>query len=165
MAEPKKLLAIDIDMTLADNLARLRICVGADNRIDYARFFQSELVLGDSVIPGSRQALELLRTRYELCFLSARPVNIESLSEQWLYSHKLRSVEEKVVHVGNSSAKVAWILNQQNFACLIDDCKYDYQSGKPKLNEDILKQLDARDIPYVIFQGEWSDVCKTLLSA
>jgi hypothetical protein len=152
---------VDIDMTLADNTKRLQVCLRPDKTINYDCFFAADKVLADEIISDSRETLGVIRENYHLVFLTARPKQLIYETKKWLLENNLYQEGDELIIVDSPKDKLSFIkIKSDQIYLYIDDFKYDYQSGQPKISDYVLPKLDEWSIPYVIFNNNWSEIAK-----
>lgn len=103
--EKKRIVTIDLDMTIADHRKRLRAAC-RDGLIDRDILFAEELIAQDRVIAGAVDALSRIRRNYRIIFLSSRTKRVTGATKKWLRRHKLFKAGDRLIVV--NSEKERW---------------------------------------------------------
>ena len=155
----QKQVFVDVDMVVADNRARLMANVDASGAIRYETYYAPDIVQQDIALPNAQVSLEIIRRDFSITFLTSRPTRVHSATREWLREHKLRTDTEEVLFVKTPLEKVPILQNSLDHLYLfIDDCKYDYQSGNPKVDERFVNALQESRIPFFLFDSNWPEV-------
>ena len=160
----KSVVTIDLDMTVADHRKRLkRACHGGG--IDRSVLFSEDLILSDKVIAHAPAALRAIRKNHSIVFLSSRTASVASATEKWLKKHKLMSQNDQLIVVGSETEKLQHFRRlKPRLYAIIDDFKYDFQSGRPRLSARVLPHLLSFDVFVIIFDNNWRRIVKTYFS-
>jgi len=154
----KLLVAIDIDMVLADNRPRILGNLKEDGSIDKTHFFDAGSVMKDLPIEEGAEKLREIRKKYGLIFLSARPKIIESATLEWLKKYHFLEDGDMLKLVDTSEAKIAELLKLgRSLYLFIDDLMFNYQ-GIPKPQEHIIAALKEAGVPFVEFRQNWPEI-------
>lgn len=157
----KSIVTIDIDMTLADHRKRLkRAC--REGEIDKSVLFSEELILSDKVISHAPAALRAIRKNYSIVFLSSRTKSVTAATERWLKKNKLMTRSDQLIVVGSETEKLQHFRRlMPRLYAVIDDFKYDFQSGKPRVSSHVLPHLLSFNVFVIIFDNNWRRIIKT----
>ena len=146
-------------MTVADHRKRLkRACNGGmlDRKV---------LILSDRVMPHASAALREIRKRYSIVFLSSRTSSARSATKRWLEKNKLLARGDRLIVVGSEIEKLKHFKRLlPRLYAVIDDFKYDFQSGKPRLSSRVLPHLLSLDTFVIVFDNNWRHIIKTYFS-
>ena len=154
----KKIVAVDIDMVVCDNLVRLMRNLTPERRVDHPNFYRESEMDTDVVIEGAVEALKKIRMEYKIVFLTARPNNRSDYTHIWLTKNNLMKDGDDLVVVDKQENKIPVLLEMgENIYTFIDDFKFNYQNS-PQYNEPVLESLKKNKIPYVIFEGDWKSI-------
>lgn len=157
----KSVVTIDIDMTVADHRKRLkRACRGGS--LDRDVLFSEDLILSDKVIAHAPAALRAIRRNHSIVFLSSRTKSVTAVTEKWLKKNKLMGRNDQLIVVGSEKEKLRHFrrLGSRLYA-VIDDFKYDFQSGKPRISSRVLPHVLSLDAFVIIFDNNWRRIIKT----
>jgi hypothetical protein len=157
----KSFVTVDLDMTVADHRRRLKkACVGGV--IDRDVLFSASLILEDKVIAGAAAALMQIRKHHSIVFLSARTRRVSGVTKKWLQRHKLFKPGDRLMVVDSEAEKLKCVkrLLPELYA-IIDDFKYDYQSGRPRLSNYLLPELLNLNAPVIVFDRNWRHIMRT----
>lgn len=148
-------------MTVADHRRRLkRAC--QDGVLDRRVLFSEELILSDKVIAHAPAALRAIRKRHAIVFLSSRTKAVTEVTEKWLKKNKLMTSEDQLIVVGSETEKLQHFRRlRSRLYAVIDDFKYDFQSGKPRLSSRVLPHLLSFDVFVIVFDNNWRRIIKT----
>lgn len=148
---------IDIDMVVANNLERIISSLDSNKKILKESFFLSDRVMADKLIAGSVEAIRLIRKNNKIVYLTVRPIIIREVTKNWLVNMNLLEENDSIVFVEDQMEKVKHIAKDTNSrVLLIDDMRYDYQSGIPKLNLEFILEMDKQKLRYIIF-SDWKN--------
>lgn len=160
----KSIVTIDIDMTVADHRARLlrACCEGGLNR---RVLFSEELILSDKVMAHAPAALRAIRKNHSIVFLSSRTKAVANVTKRWLKHNKLMTPQDRLIIVGSETEKLQHFRRlMPHLYAIIDDFKYDFQSGKPRLSSRVLPHLLSFQAFIIIFDNNWRRIIKTYFS-
>jgi hypothetical protein len=160
----KSIVTVDIDMTLANHHKRLmRACRGG--LLDKKVLFSEKLILSDKVIRYAPAALRAIRKKHSIVFLSSRTKSVTGVTEKWLKMHKLMAPGDKLIVVGSEVEKLRHFRRLlPRLYAVIDDFKFDFQSGKPRVSDRVLPHLLKLDVYVIIFEDNWRRIVKTYFS-
>lgn len=148
-------------MTVANHSRRLRRAY-IDGEINYDILFSDDEIIQDKVITGAKSAIDYIRKSYEIIFLSSRQDKVYRVTKRWLVTHGLFKRGDTLAIVNSDREKLRFIKNiLPDLYAVIDDFKYDYQSGKPKVSNLILPQLLKIKAPVIIFDNNWRRIVRT----
>lgn len=160
----KSIVTIDLDMTVADHRKRLkRACHGGG--IDRSVLFSEDLILSDKVIAHAPAALRVIRKHHTIIFLSSRTKSVKAVTKRWLKKNKLMTSSDQLIVVGSEAEKLQHFSRlMPRIYAIIDDFKYDFQSGKPRVSSRVLPHLLSSDVLVIIFDNNWRRIIKTYFS-
>jgi hypothetical protein len=148
-------------MTVADHRKRLHRAIRG-GAIDRKVLFSEELILSDRVIPHAAIALREIRKKHSIVFLSSRTASVRAVTQRWLKKHKLFVQGDRLIVVGSEEEKLKHFRRLlPRLYAVIDDFKYDFQSGKPRISSRVLPHLLSLDIFVIIFDNNWRRIIKT----
>jgi hypothetical protein len=82
-----------------------------------------------------------------------------------LHEHDLFTPGDRLIVVDSEAEKLQHLRRLlPNVYLIIDDFKYDYQSGWPKVSDYLLPKLLAMKAPVVIFDNNWRRIIRTYFS-
>ncbi len=151
-------------MTVADHRKRLmRACHGG--MLDRQVLFSPDLIMSDKVIAHAPAALRAIRKKHSIVFLSSRTKSATSVTEQWLKKNKLMTHGDRLIVVGSEVEKLKHFRRLlPRLYAVIDDFKFDFQSGKPRVSARVLPHLLKLDVFVIIFENNWRNIVKTYFS-
>ena len=151
-------------MTVADHRKRLkRACHGGE--LDRRVLFSEDLILSDKVIPFASEALREIRKQHSIVFLSSRTKSVSAVTRRWLRANKLLAPGDRLIVVGSEKEKLKHFKRLlPRLYAVIDDFKYDFQSGKPRISSRVLPHLLGLDTFVIIFDNNWRRIIKTYFS-
>eukprot|EP00930_Biecheleria_cincta_P084189 TRINITY_DN73684_c0_g1_i1.p1 TRINITY_DN73684_c0_g1~~TRINITY_DN73684_c0_g1_i1.p1 ORF type:complete len:745 (-),score=122.23 TRINITY_DN73684_c0_g1_i1:17-2251(-) len=152
----KQHLFVDIDNVVSRSMDRVRRHAGGKEAYSAAE------VMKDKPVEGAVEALQKLRDRYFIRFLTARgsyedPFNV---TQTWLDHQGF--VYDDLLVVDGPESKVAHMSNE---TILVDDFTLGHEKEKPFMNQKFMDQLRAAGLPFIVFPlgGSWDDVMPKLL--
>lgn len=151
-------------MTVADHRKRLmRAC--RDGTLDKRVLFSEGLILSDKVIPHAPEALRAIRKKHSIVFLSSRTKSVTGVTEEWLKRNKLMARGDRLIVVGSETEKLKHFRRLlPRLYAVIDDFKFDFQSGRPRVSDRVLPHLLKFDVLVIIFENNWRRIVKTYFS-
>lgn len=151
-------------MTVADHRKRLMRACRAGT-IDKRVLFSEELILSDKVIDFAPIALREIRKRHSIVFLSSRTKSVTGVTERWLKRNKLMTKADRLIVVGSEVEKLRHFRRlRPRLYAVIDDFKFDFQSGKPRISSRVLPHLLDFEAFVIVFEGNWRKIIKTYFS-
>lgn len=151
-------------MTVADHRKRLMRAYRG-GMLDRQVLFSKDLIMSDKVIAHAPAALRAIRKKHSIVFLSSRTKSVAGVTEQWLKKNKLMTQADQLIVVGSEVEKLKHFrrLLPRMYA-VIDDFKFDFQSGKPRVSSRVLPHLLKLDVFVIIFENNWRSIIKTYFS-
>jgi hypothetical protein len=154
----KKIVVIDIDMTVANNNKRLMSSLVA-GEIDYEKLFGHEQFKLDQLINGCRVAIDKIRDRYHVLYLSARRCDVYEPTKEWLESNDLFEEGDYLVLVDCVEDKKAVLDGlDAKIKLYIDDFGYNYHKEVVEINHGYILYLKEKGIPFVVFNNNWLEI-------
>lgn len=151
-------------MTVADHRKRLMRAYRG-GMLDRQVLFSEELILSDKVIEHAPAALRAIRKKHSIVFLSSRTTSVAGVTERWLKKNKLMTEADQLIVVGSEVEKLKHFRRLlPRLYAVIDDFKFDFQSGKPRVSSRVLPHLLKLDIFVIIFENNWRNIVKTYFS-
>jgi len=158
--ESKPILYCDIDSTINKHWKRIQRNT-TDGICDYSKAYSEKEIMKDEVLEGSHDALQELSKTYSIVFLTARPfLDAERITKAWLSANNF--VYYKLIVVKKSKDKIPYVDKK---GCLfIDDLSRKHETNPPytQLYTDVIAELDRRNVNYIRFKGDWTEVLERL---
>ena len=153
-----KNLYCDIDNTVSSQYSRIKKYYNYKNESKIIN--SKKLISEDRVINHSVRAINELKKKYNIHWISARPQNLKKTTLKWLQKKKFPI--KSITLVNNHLAKINF-LKKNKVDLYIDDMKYNYFNFQPELMTNFIKKLNKEKIKYEIFKNNWIEIKKKYL--
>jgi len=161
----KKQLYCDIDSTLNNHWIRIQkwALPSFPGSSIHHNAWSREEILKDEVLPHAPEAIQRFNQTWDVHFLTARNFNnAYEITKEWL---DLNLFEYKSINVVKRSINKPAFLKNQRCDLFIDDLSAGQEYGPSYVNlyKNTISQLEADNIPYIIFKNNWKNIIKAVL--
>ena len=153
-----KNLYCDIDSTINNHWVRIQkwaLPRFPGNSI-HPNAFTREEIMKDEPLSGAKDILNILSSKYNIHFLSARNFpDAYGITKDWLDKYKFKYTSINIVKSAND--KLGFLKNK-DCDILIDDLSYGQEHGESYVNlyNNVITKLKNTGINLLLFKGDWS---------